>query len=109
MTVWDEVVGQPRAVATLQEAAVAAHGVVAGEPAAAGSMTHAWLFTGPPGSGRSVAARALAAAPARMTLISREIDPQKTDDLERTGRGGRLHALVRRRRYHLDRMINLLN
>jgi DNA polymerase-3 subunit delta' len=25
-------------------------------------MTHAWLFTGPPGSGRSVAARALAAA-----------------------------------------------
>jgi DNA polymerase III subunit delta' len=33
-----------------------------GEPAAAGSMTHAWLFTGPPGSGRSVAARAFAAA-----------------------------------------------
>lgn len=29
------------------------------EPAA---MTHAWLFTGPPGSGRSVAARAFAAA-----------------------------------------------
>lgn len=27
-----------------------------------GAMTHAWLFTGPPGSGRSVAARALAAA-----------------------------------------------
>ena len=26
------------------------------------SMTHAWLFTGPPGSGRSVAARAFAAA-----------------------------------------------
>ena len=25
-------------------------------------MTHAWLFTGPPGSGRSVAARAFAAA-----------------------------------------------
>lgn len=30
--------------------------------AAAGAMTHAWLFTGPPGSGRSVAARAFAAA-----------------------------------------------
>jgi DNA polymerase-3 subunit delta' len=27
-----------------------------------GGMTHAWLFTGPPGSGRSVAARAFAAA-----------------------------------------------
>ena len=62
MTVWDEVVGQARAVATLQDAAAAAHRVVAGEPAAAGSMTHAWLFTGPPGSGRSVAARAFAAA-----------------------------------------------
>ena len=28
----------------------------------AGAVTHAWLFTGPPGSGRSVAARAFAAA-----------------------------------------------
>ncbi|MBM7807202.1 DNA polymerase-3 subunit delta' [Geodermatophilus bullaregiensis] len=49
--VWAQVVGQPAAVAELQ-AAVA-------DPAA---MTHAWLFTGPPGSGRSVAARAFAAA-----------------------------------------------
>jgi DNA polymerase III subunit delta' len=32
------------------------------ESAVAGAMTHAWLFTGPPGSGRSVAARAFAAA-----------------------------------------------
>ena len=32
------------------------------EQAVAGAMTHAWLFTGPPGSGRSVAARAFAAA-----------------------------------------------
>jgi DNA polymerase III subunit delta' len=62
MTVWDEVVGQPRAVATLREAAAAAHQIVVGEPTAAGAMTHAWLFTGPPGSGRSVAARAFAAA-----------------------------------------------
>jgi DNA polymerase-3 subunit delta' len=30
--------------------------------ATAGGLTHAWLFTGPPGSGRSVAARAFAAA-----------------------------------------------
>ncbi len=29
---------------------------------APGGLTHAWLFTGPPGSGRSVAARAFAAA-----------------------------------------------
>jgi DNA polymerase III subunit delta' len=49
--VWDRVVGQPTVVAELQ-AAVA-------DPTA---MTHAWLFTGPPGSGRSVAARAFAAA-----------------------------------------------
>jgi DNA polymerase-3 subunit delta' len=35
-------------------------GVAAG--AAGRSMTHAWLFTGPPGSGRSLAARAFAAA-----------------------------------------------
>ena len=32
------------------------------QPAAVGGMTHAWLFTGPPGSGRSLAARAFAAA-----------------------------------------------
>lgn len=62
MTVWDEVVGQPEAVAVLQDAAAAAERVVAGSETSAGSMTHAWLFTGPPGSGRSVAARAFAAA-----------------------------------------------
>jgi DNA polymerase-3 subunit delta' len=49
--VWADVVGQPAVIAELK-AAVA-------QPAA---MTHAWLFTGPPGSGRSVAARAFAAA-----------------------------------------------
>jgi DNA polymerase-3 subunit delta' len=49
--IWADVVGQPAVVAELQ--AAVAH------PAA---MTHAWLFTGPPGSGRSVAARAFAAA-----------------------------------------------
>ena len=37
-------------------------GVQAGNRTVAGAMTHAWLFTGPPGSGRSVAARAFAAA-----------------------------------------------
>ncbi len=51
MTVWDDVVGQEAAIAVLREAAQ--------DPAA---MTHAWLLTGPPGSGRSNAARAFAAA-----------------------------------------------
>lgn len=51
MSVWKDVVGQDQAVATLQ-AAIA-------DPA---RMTHAWLLTGPPGSGRSIAARAFAAA-----------------------------------------------
>ncbi|RBY96130.1 DNA polymerase III subunit delta' [Blastococcus sp. TF02-8] len=49
--VWAQVIGQPAVVEELR-AAVA-------DPAA---MTHSWLFTGPPGSGRSVAARAFAAA-----------------------------------------------
>jgi len=53
MSVWDALVGQPKAVATLQRAVAAAD---------TSAMTHAWLFTGPPGSGRSVAARAFAAA-----------------------------------------------
>ena len=51
MSVWDDVIGQESAVATLSRAVT--------EP---GAMTHAWLLTGPPGSGRSVAAKAFAAA-----------------------------------------------
>ncbi|MBB3663291.1 DNA polymerase-3 subunit delta' [Prauserella sediminis] len=47
---------------TLQTAASAAAALVAGEADTSGGMTHAWLFTGPPGSGRSVAARTFAAA-----------------------------------------------
>ena len=62
MTVWDDLIGQREVVAELQAAAEAAARIVAGDSSAAGSMTHAWLFTGPAGSGRSVAARALAAA-----------------------------------------------
>ena len=49
--VWAELIGQEHAVATLRRA-------VAGESHA---MSHAWLVTGPPGSGRSNAARAFAA------------------------------------------------
>ena len=51
MTVWRDVIGQQSAVEMLHRAAT--------DP---GAMTHAWLLTGPPGSGRSVAARAFAAA-----------------------------------------------
>jgi DNA polymerase-3 subunit delta' len=62
MSVFDDLVGQERVVEQLQAAAADAARVVSGAGGAAGGMTHAWLFTGPPGSGRSVAARAFAAA-----------------------------------------------
>ncbi|MET8147361.1 DNA polymerase III subunit delta' [Actinoplanes sp. NPDC049668] len=63
MSVFADLVGQDEAVETMRRAAAAAARIVAGDTAAAtGAMTHAWIFTGPPGSGRSVAARALAAA-----------------------------------------------
>jgi len=49
-------------VAQLRRAAAGAAALLAGRRPEPGAMTHAWLFTGPPGSGRSVAARAFAAA-----------------------------------------------
>src|SRR5262245_4337216 len=86
--VFASLVGQEDAVATLRRAAAVAASIVDGARAGVGwteersdegsrhpegsgtragqrqsyGMTHAWLFTGPPGSGRSVAARAFAAA-----------------------------------------------
>lgn len=64
--VWADLVGQEPTVQVLRAAAAAAvQSRTAGgaEPAArASEMTHAWLLTGPPGSGRSNAARAFAAA-----------------------------------------------
>jgi len=85
MSVFDDLVGQERVVELLRSVAISAaelawasdlgsdlfgaledvpavlpDAVAAAVPGAA--MTHAWLFTGPPGSGRSVAARAFAAA-----------------------------------------------
>ncbi|MGW5777368.1 DNA polymerase III subunit delta' [Streptomyces sp. NPDC003863] len=67
MAVWDDLVGQSRVEEQLAAAARDADALVtahaAGEPAPeASKMTHAWLFTGPPGSGRATAARAFAAA-----------------------------------------------
>jgi len=51
MSAWDELTGQDAAIAALQDAV-----------ADAGSMTHSWLITGPPGSGRSNLAFAFATA-----------------------------------------------
>lgn len=57
MNVFESLVGQDHVVDVLQEAA----GDAALEPAGP-AMTHAWLFIGPPGSGRSNAAIAFGAA-----------------------------------------------
>jgi len=50
---WDEIVGQDEAVRTLAATA---------ETAERGDISHAWLITGPPGSGRSNIAKRFAAA-----------------------------------------------
>lgn len=89
--VWADVAGQPRIVAQLSRAARAARNLVSAqnhpdtsptlesesssdvvkrkqgktnveEDIPPSAMTHAWLIVGPPGSGRSVAAKAFAAA-----------------------------------------------
>lgn len=76
-SVFDRLVGQQAVVDELSAAARSAVGASAAlddadggaesmfgdaVPAPRNSMTHAWLFTGPPGSGRSVAAQCFAAA-----------------------------------------------
>jgi DNA polymerase-3 subunit delta' len=55
--VFERLVGQDSVTADLTAAAVAGRSGVA-----EGVMTHSWLFTGPPGSGREVAALCFAAA-----------------------------------------------
>ncbi|MGW0756026.1 DNA polymerase III subunit delta' [Streptomyces sp. NPDC002814] len=67
MTVWDDLVGQEKVRAQLDAAARDADALVTAvatnaPPPEASKMTHAWLFTGPPGAGRIQAARAFAAA-----------------------------------------------
>ncbi|MEW2421272.1 DNA polymerase III subunit delta' [Streptomyces nigra] len=67
MTVWDDLVGQERISEQLDAAARDADALVTAvatdaPPPEASKMTHAWLFTGPPGAGRNQAARAFAAA-----------------------------------------------
>jgi len=67
MPVWDDLVGQERVATQLDAAARDADALVTAVASReavpeASKMTHAWLFTGPPGSGRATAARAFAAA-----------------------------------------------
>jgi len=75
VSVWRDVTGQDAAVATLQRAATDST-----------AMTHAWLLTGPPGSGRSVAARAFAAALEGMLPSLVDVDATRA-----------MHAAARRR------------
>src|ERR1700757_2973476 len=60
--VFTRLVGQEAVEAELLAAARAARGDRGHNRAGDGTMTHAWLITGPPGSGRSVAALCFAAA-----------------------------------------------
>ena len=68
MAVWDDLVGQERVSEQLARRRPGRRrprhrrGGRRGPPPEASTMTHAWLFTGPPGSGRTTAARAFAAA-----------------------------------------------
>jgi DNA polymerase-3 subunit delta' len=58
MSIFDSLIDQDETVATLRAAVAAARN----DEDESQDMTHAWLFTGPPGSGRSNAALAFAAA-----------------------------------------------
>lgn len=60
MSVFDSIIGQEQAVSALKRASQDARKVVLGERGDA--MSHAWLITGPPGSGRSVTAMSFAAS-----------------------------------------------
>lgn len=58
MSLWERLVGQQAAVEQLRRAVEDAHS----SRQSGSAMTHAWLFTGPPGAGRSTAALLFAAA-----------------------------------------------
>jgi DNA polymerase-3 subunit delta' len=78
MGVWDELTGQAEAIEVFS-AAAAADGV-------GSAMTHAWLITGPPGSGRSNLAYAFAAAllsrgPADLDATERQVTARTHPDL----------------------------
>ncbi|MGY6498134.1 MAG: DNA polymerase III subunit delta' [Microcella sp.] len=74
MTAWDELTGQDAAIAALRSAAS-----VGSE-----SMTHSWLVTGPPGSGRSNLAYAFAAellGGAHDPRVAAQVDARSHPDL----------------------------
>jgi DNA polymerase-3 subunit delta' len=60
MSVWDELTGQSEAIAIFR--AAAADSTLGNSPIGDSAMTHSWLITGPPGSGRSNLAYAFATA-----------------------------------------------
>ena len=63
ISVFDDLVGQEHIVDILRKAVSATRDEDSGAtPEATNQMTHAWVFTGPPGSGRSSAAVAFAQA-----------------------------------------------
>jgi DNA polymerase-3 subunit delta' len=78
MAVWEDLTGQPEAIATFRAASAA------GEH---GGMTHSWLITGPPGSGRSNLAFAFATAllssgdPIADRATRRQVDARTHPDL----------------------------
>src|SRR5690554_5261773 len=59
MSVWDELTGQAEAISVFR---AAAESTAIGAPVGESAMTHSWLITGPPGSGRSNLAYAFATA-----------------------------------------------
>lgn len=75
---WDELTGQATAIAAVRAAAERGEG-----------MTHAWLLTGPPGSGRSTLAYAFAAAllapadadPAALAAVEAQVAAKTHPDL----------------------------
>jgi DNA polymerase-3 subunit delta' len=61
--VWSDLIGQGEAAGRLVRAAEAARRILGGAGGASvNAMTHAWLVTGPPGSGTGLTARSFAAA-----------------------------------------------
>lgn len=74
MSVWSELTGQDAAIAVFRAAADAAR---AAQGTGAQQMTHSWLVTGPPGSGRSNLAFAFATA-----LISGDPDGDESTRIQ---------------------------
>ena len=83
MAVWDELTGQSEAIAIVAAAASASAVGGSGDS----SMTHSWLITGPPGSGRSNLAYAFATAllstgdPEHDEAVARQVSARTHPDL----------------------------